>query len=116
MNTESTVKIEQTGGLPVILKVLSELNLAEKIDRYFQLHGNWEGESKGFIVQIRISYIISTCDHRLSHLEDWVAGRQKSLESLLGQPVRIKGFTDDKLGACWTGFQIYQHGVNLNRT
>ena len=27
MNTESTVKIEQTGGLPVILKVLSELNL-----------------------------------------------------------------------------------------
>jgi len=98
MNVEPTLKIEQIGGLPIILKVLSELKLAEKIDAHFKLHGNWEGASKGFIVVIWISYIISTCDHRLSSLENWVKERQKSLESLLGEPIRVKDFTDDKLG------------------
>ena len=98
MNVEPTLKIEQIGGLPIILKVLSELKLAKKIDAHFKLHGNWEGASKGFIVVIWISYIISTCDHRLSSLENWVKERQKSLESLLGEPIRVKDFTDDKLG------------------
>lgn len=98
MSASTDVKIEQIGGLPLILQVLLELKVGEKLDKYFKTHGNWEGAEKGFIVCIWISYIICTCDHRLSALEDWVKERQQSLEQLTGKTIRVKDFTDDKLG------------------
>ena len=111
----SEIKIEQIGGLPLILQVLLELKVGEKLDKYFRLHGNWEGANKGFILCIWISYIISTCDHRLSALENWVKERQQSLERLTGKTIRVKDFTDDKLGkllddfsqeVVWSEFEI----------
>ncbi len=98
MSDSTDIKVEQIGGLPIVLQVLSDLKLGEKLDEHFRTHGNWEGASKGFIVCIWISYIILTCDHRLSSLEEWVEERQKSLEQLTGKSIRIKDFTDDKLG------------------
>ena len=98
MSTNKTAKIEQIGGLPIITQILLDLKLEEKLDNYFKTHGNWVGAGKGFIVSVWISYIICTCDHRLSSLEDWVGERQKSLEQLFGKKIRIKDFTDDKLG------------------
>lgn len=98
MSDFSSVKVEQIGGLPIIFQVLCDLKIHERIDKHFKTHGNWEGSSKGFIVCIWLSYIILTCDHRLCKLEDWVNERQNSLERLTGKSIRVKDFTDDKLG------------------
>jgi len=98
MEGENTVKIENIGGVPIILSLLKEVGLAEKIDRHYPSHGNWEGLSKGQVVSVWLGYIISNCDHRLSHVSDWVSSLEMSLGQMLGSTVRPEDLSDDKLG------------------
>lgn len=98
MLKEEELVVEQLEGLPLIFHVLKELEIGKKIEVHFPTHGNWKGASKGNVLMVWIGYIISTCDHRLSYVEEWVTGRTKSLEHLLGETIRSKDLGDDKLG------------------
>lgn len=111
----SETKIETIGGAALVLHILETLNLRGLLNDHFGLHKNWTGIDKGFIVCVWLSYIISRCDHRLSHLEAWVEEQGLSLSAQLGQAIDIKDFTDDRLGkllddfsdsARWQAFEI----------
>ncbi|MEE8291324.1 MAG: IS1634 family transposase, partial [Candidatus Tectomicrobia bacterium] len=67
------------------------------IDHHFPAHGNWHGLSLGWVSSIWLSSILSRGDHRLSHVEPWVANRRWMLETVTDQDVERLDFTDDRL-------------------
>lgn len=113
-----SIKVERIAGLPLIFNTLRELEIAEKIDTYYPSHGNWFGLSKGKVVEVWISYIISNCDHRLSHVSDWVSSLSLSLGILLEESIRPEDLTDDKLGNLASEFsnlenwKLFESSVN----
>jgi transposase len=99
-------KIETIGGIPLITRLLKELDIRKLINDHYKVHGNWSGSDKGLIVSIWIVYILSRCDHRLSVMEDWVADHELILGQEFGQTISIKDFTDDRLGKLLDEFSV----------
>src|SRR5205823_4919976 len=60
-------------------------------------HGNRQGLSYGQLTVIFLAYMLSTCNHSLSPVRDWVAKRRHGVEHALGQPIRETDCTDDRL-------------------
>jgi transposase len=67
------------------------------IDQYFPAHGNWQGLSPGWVCTIWLSSILSRGDHRLVHVEPWVASRLLTFRSVTGQRVERTDLSDDRL-------------------
>ncbi|MBN1311673.1 MAG: IS1634 family transposase [Anaerolineae bacterium] len=60
-------------------------------------HGNWEGLSYGEVALVFIAYVVMSCTHFLSPMEEWAEQHLMSLSHALGKPVRVEDFTDDRL-------------------
>src|SRR5262249_15381818 len=60
-------------------------------------HGHWSGLSLGWVSTIWLSSILSQGDHRMVHVEPWVAKRLWTLGTTTGQAVTRGDFTDDRL-------------------
>lgn len=93
------IKVEQVGDVPVIGHLLSETNLALRVDSVFGRHHLWQGPGVGQTLMGLLLYILSTGDHRMSHVESWASSLETSLGQILGYP-GFKGFhlSDDRLG------------------
>jgi transposase len=76
---------------------MDRMGLAGLLDDHFPTHGNWQGLSVGRVATIWLSSILSRGDHRLVHVEPWVAQRQFTLSRLTGEVVRAHAFSDDRL-------------------
>ncbi|MFQ6048885.1 MAG: IS1634 family transposase, partial [Phycisphaerae bacterium] len=72
--------------------------IAQVLDEVIVPHGNRRGLSVGWLATAWLAYIISEADHRRNQVEPWAAERKQLLEALLGQQLRVKDFTDDRLG------------------
>ena len=73
------------------------MGLPALLDAHFPTHGNWQGLSLGWVTTIWLSSILSRGDHRLVHVEPWVANRLWTLWATTGQAVKRRDFTDDRL-------------------
>jgi transposase len=73
------------------------MRVAELIDKHFPTNGNWTGLSLGQMLVVWLTFIISKGDHRLYHVEPWVAAHQHTLSRSLHQEVRPRDCTDDRL-------------------
>ena len=94
------MKIERVDDIPLLIAEFQKCGLAEKFDQYFVDHGNWVGPSGGKVTVGFLTYILSCADHRLSHVEPWVAGRLHVLGHCLEEPAIDPGhFSDDRLGS-----------------
>jgi transposase len=91
---------------------------------HFPTHGNWTGLSLGWVSTIWLSAILSRGDHRMVHVELWVAQRLWTLGATTGQAVRRIDFTDDRLEIVlrrlsddtrWAAFEsaLNQHTVRV---
>lgn len=97
MSEHITITHERTDDIPVIVAFLLQMHVAELIDKHFPTNGNWTGLSLGQMLVVWLTFLISEGDHRLSHVEPWVAAHQHTLSRSLHHEVRPRDCTDDRL-------------------
>jgi transposase len=97
MSEQITVTHERTDDIPVILAFLQQMRVAEVIDKHFPTHGHWTGLSLGQMLSVWLTFILSEGDHRLSHVEPWIAAHQQTLSRCVNQQVLPRDGADDRL-------------------
>lgn len=97
MNEKPNIITERVDDIPLLLAQMDRMGLAALLDAHFPTHGNWQGLPLGQVATNWLSSILSQGDHRLVHVESWVAGRQITLSQVTGEGVRAHEFSDDRL-------------------
>src|ERR687896_1633151 len=97
MNDIQNIITERVDDIPLLLEQMQRMNLPTLIDHHFPTHGNWQGLSLGGVSTIWLSSILSRGDHRLVHVEPWIAKRLWTLGATTAQAVTRVDFTDDRL-------------------
>jgi hypothetical protein len=97
MNEKPNITTERVDDIPLLVAQMERMGLAALLDTHFPTHGNWQGLGFGRVATIWLSSILSRGDHRLVHVEPWVAQRQFTLSHLTGEAVRAHEFSDDRL-------------------
>src|SRR5260370_1703321 len=97
MDSELRVRTEAIDDIPLLLKIIEELGIAETIDEYVKPHGHWQGASIGTVISMWLCYMLTTQDHRLVAVRDWVNARQEMFNRLLGIQLRETDCSDDRL-------------------
>ncbi len=97
MNEQPNIITERVDDIPLLLAQMERMGLAALLDTHFPTHGNWQGLGVGRMATIWLSSILSRGDHRLVHVEPWVAQRQFTVSHLMGEAVRAHEFSDDRL-------------------
>ena len=95
MHDIQNIITERVDDIPLLLEHMQRMELPTLIDTHFPAHGNWYGLSLGWVSLIWLSSILSRGDHRLVHVEPWVANRLFTLQTVTGQAVERLDFTDD---------------------
>jgi transposase len=124
MNDIQNIITERVDDIPLLLEHMQRMELPTLIDTHFPAHGNWYGLSLGWVSTIWLSSILSRGDHRLVHVEPWVANRLYTLQTVTGQAVERLDFTDDRLESIlrhlsddsrWVQFEssLNQHTVRV---
>jgi transposase len=124
MNDIQNIITERVDDIPLLLEPMQRMELPTLIDSHFPVHGNWYGLSLGWVSTIWLSSILSRGDHRLVHVEPWVANRLFTLQTVTGQAVERLDFTDDRLESIlrylsddtrWVQFErsVNQHTVRV---
>ena len=119
-----TLITERVDDIPLLLEQMQRMGLPTLLDTHFPTHGNWTGLSLGWVSTIWLSSILSRGDHRLVHVEPWVAQRLWTLGTTTGQAVTRLDFTDDRLEIVlrclsddtrWAAFEsaLNQHTVRV---
>jgi transposase len=115
---------ERVDDIPLLIEQMQRMGLPTLLDTHFPTHGNWTGLSLGWVSTLWLSSILSRGDHRLVHVEPWVAQRLWTLGATTGQAVKRVDFTDDRLeivlrrlsddtrGAAFAS-ALYQHTVRV---
>jgi transposase len=97
MHDIQNIITERVDDIPLLLEQMQRMGLPTLLDEHFPTHGNWQGLSLGWVTSIWLSSILSRGDHRLVHVEPWVANRLWTLRATTGQAVERLAFTDDRL-------------------
>ncbi len=97
MNEIPNIITERVDDIPLLLEQMQRMGLPTLFDDHFPTHGNWTGLSLGWVSTIWLSSILSRGDHRLVHVEPWVAQRLWTLGATTGQAIKRVDFTDDRL-------------------
>ena len=83
----------------LIYAVVQSLGIKSALNDIYQPHGGWLGVSPGDILELWLCFILSTADHRLSSVEEWVEPRLDLLRAMSNlSDLSTNDFTDDKLG------------------
>lgn len=99
MDPKLTIETERVDDLPVLLAQMQRMGLSTLVDHHFPAHGNWQGVSPGSVVAVWLAYVLSRGDHRLSHVQAWVAQRRHTLTCALEVNITDLDWTDDRLAA-----------------
>ena len=124
MHEKLNIITERVDDIPLLLTQMDRMGLAALLDAHFPTHGNWQGLAFGRVATVWLSAILSRGDHRLVHVEPWVAQRQIILSQVTGEVVRAHEFSDDRLeivlrllsdDSRWTAFEsaLNQHLVRV---
>src|SRR3954469_20125577 len=100
MNTPEPrlLRVEVVADLPVLWATLQRLDLPATLDRHFPAPRNWKGPlTPGEALALVLLFVAPQADHRLNHVEPWVAAHQGILSALLGKPLLPVHFHDDRL-------------------
>lgn len=61
------------------------------------MHGRWQGASPGAITMSWLAYRLSESDHRLNHVEERYAKREKTIGRYTAEKMAPYDFCDDRL-------------------
>jgi transposase len=87
---------ERVDDVPLLLGFLIRSRLPEILDRHLPPHRLHQGLSNGWLITVRIAYVLSQADHRKSPVQQWADGLQHTLEALIGRPIRPAESSDDR--------------------
>jgi transposase len=124
MNEIPNIITERVDDIPLLVEQMQRMGLPTLLDNHFPTHGNWTGLSLGWVSTIWLSSMLSRGDHRMVHVEPWVAKRLWTLGVTTGQAVKRVDFTDDRLEIVlrrlsedtrWAAFEsaLNQHTVRV---
>jgi transposase len=124
MNAIPNIITERVDDIPLLLGQMQRMGLPTLFDIHFPTHGNWTGLRLGWVITIWLSSMLSRGDHRMVHVEPWVANRLWTLGVTTGQAVTRLDFTDDRLESVlrylsddtwWAAFEsaLNQHTVRV---
>ena len=88
---------ERVDDIPLLIEQLQRMGLPTLFDDHFPTHGTWTGLSVGWVSTIWLSSIVSRGDHRMGHVEPWVAKRLWTLRVTTSPAVRRVDCTADRL-------------------
>src|SRR5213593_2340755 len=97
MNEIPIIITERVDDIPLLIEQMQRMGLPTLFDTHFPTHGNWTGLSLGWGSTIWLSSMLSRGDHRMVHVEPWVAKRLWPLGVTTGQSIKRVDFTDDRL-------------------
>src|SRR5713101_4690276 len=97
MNEIPNIITERVDDIPLLIEQMQRMGLPTLFDDHFPTHGNWTGLSLGWVSTIWLSSMLSRGDHRMVHVEPWVAKRLGTLGVTTGQAVKRVDCTDDRL-------------------
>src|SRR3989442_4149694 len=97
MNEIPHIIAERVADIPLLTAQMQRMGLPTLFATHFPTHGNWTGLSLGWGSTIWLSSMLSRGDHRMVHVEPWVAKRLWPLGVTTGQAVRRVDCTDDRL-------------------
>src|SRR4029453_10212132 len=97
MSEQITVTHERTDDIPVIRAFLQQMRVAEVIDKHFPTHGHWTGLSRGQMLSVWLTCILSEGAHRLSQVAPWSAAHQQTLSRCVNQQVLPRDGADERL-------------------
>jgi len=92
------LKHERVDDIPLLIGMEQQVGLPELLDRHLGNHWLHQGLSNGVLAVVWLAYIMSEGDHRKSMVQEWAERHSRTLERLLGQPIRPVEFNDDRLG------------------
>lgn len=95
--TSLTITHERIDDIPVLLALMENMKIKEKIDQQIKAHGHWQGISIGHVVVIWLCYILTEHDHRLVKVREWVKEREELFNRWLKLTLRETDLTDDRL-------------------
>jgi transposase len=98
MKKISLLEHERVDDIPLLIGLMKNMGLPAIINRAIPRHGNHTGLDHGSMAMAWLAYILSEGDHRKVSVEPWAGLRLLSMQSLLGQTMSAKDFTDDRLG------------------
>lgn len=98
MAEKLTLTHERVDDIPLLIGLAQRLRLPQVLDRHLGNHGHHQGLSNGWLAIVWMAYILSESDHRKYSVEDWAWRHRRTLERLVGQPIRQVEFNDDRLG------------------
>src|SRR5436190_20905882 len=113
MNEIPNIITERVDDIPLLLEQMQRMGLPTLFDDHFPIHGNWQGLSLGWVSTIWLSAILSRGDHRLVHVEPWVAKRLWTLGTTTGQAVTRVGYPL-KAGHLYDFKDLAPHGVSVS--
>ena len=68
------LRVEAVADLPVLWATLLRLDLPATLDRHFPAPLHWKGPlTPGEVLALWLLFLVSQGDHRLNHVEPWVA-------------------------------------------
>jgi transposase len=89
---------ERIDDIPLLIQWLLGMHIDKIIDAVVKPpHGKRQGLSYGQLTVVFLVYILTTCNHFLSPVRDWVTKHQHVLSLALGWPLQANDFTDDRL-------------------
>ena len=92
------MKIERIDSLPLVYYWLEQMKVAKLIDQIWLRPVKWQGLSLGKLAVLFLAYVITTRNHRLSAMEEWVEEHRVTLERITGWEIGLKDATDDRIG------------------
>src|SRR3954463_12221904 len=101
------LRVEVVADLPVLWAALERLDLPATLDRHFPAPRHWKGPlTPGEVLAVWLLFLLSQADHRLNHVEPWVAQHQSTLSALLGKEVLPTCAHDDRLADWLTRLSV----------
>jgi hypothetical protein len=65
MNETLEITTEQINDLPLLMGLVEEMGIRQRIDAQVRPHGRWQGISVGTVVSIWLCHLLMERDHRL---------------------------------------------------
>ncbi|HAT8179533.1 TPA: hypothetical protein JA361_08700 [Legionella pneumophila] len=59
MATGLTSAVERIDDIPLLLEQMDKIQLSQRLDEVFPMHGNWQGLHAGDVVKVWLAYIMS---------------------------------------------------------
>src|SRR4051812_43903559 len=96
-SSTATTRHTRLAPPPLLLPPLTRPTPPETPPRHYPAHPLHQGLSNGWLITVRIAYILSRADHRKSPVQAWTRELHHTLEALIGRTIRPVEFSDDRL-------------------